>query len=331
MSARTILFMAAFASLLPAQEEASTLVLLGQQATAVVLADVLRSDPGTVTHETVFRTVSALKGEVTPHFSVREPAGACCGRALCGLLPGMRALLFLAECEGALHLCAGARGVAEPDLQTVQHVQRLLAAPGVAALPVLADGLSSPSLRVRRDAAMSLGNVATLPAADTTVRAAIVAAARGLLGNPTATTDLPYLVTAAARLQAVELLPDLVGCWVAGERRDLQGLVQTSLSRFPASSVVPAIAAAMTDEATRLRAIGLLAGLADASARAALVQVLRQEATPRVQLAACKALLARGATAQELGGLVPAAVLDAVRSTGPSRPKLRNVAPEASR
>jgi hypothetical protein len=315
-----------------AQEEASTLYLLAGQARIVVVADVLaRTDPDPDTHETLFRTMLPLKGEPAVRFAIREPSGACCGRALEALLPGMRALLFLSEQEGALHLCAGARGTAEPGQDTVQHVRRLLAANGAAVLPVLGAGLQSPAVRVRRDAGMALSVLPSLGSADGPVRAAVLAAATDVLARDTADTDAPYLVAAAARLQLVELLPTLVEAWVRRGRTDLRALVQGALPRFPAPAAVAAIGAAMpAEEDARVRAVDLLGCLPAAEARGLLVAVLRAEPTTRVQLAACRVLRAHGATATELQGLVPAAVLDVV-PPAPPRPKLRNVPAEAGR
>src|SRR5207244_9168891 len=102
----------------------------------------------------------------------------------------------------------------------------LAAGNGAAALPVLAAGLQSSVVRVRRDAGMALSVLPALGAADGAVRAAVFAAASDLLGRDTADTDAPYLVAAAARLQLVELLPTLVDAWVRRGRTDLRALMQ---------------------------------------------------------------------------------------------------------
>jgi hypothetical protein len=312
---------------LAAQEEASTLYLLAGQARMVVVADVMaRTDPDPGTHETRFQTVLALKGSPAAQFALREPAGPCCGRALEDLQVTARAVLFLTERDGMLQPCAGVRGVAAPDAATVQHVRALLAAgPGAGVLPVLAAGLQSPVLRVRRDAGMALAYLPALGNADAAVRAAIATATTDLLARDEAQTDAPYLVSAASRLQLVEVLPALAQTWVRAGRADLRSLVQGALPHFPPAAAASATLAAMTDEeGTRVRAADLLACLPPADARGPLLQLLRNQPTTRVQLAACRVLLAHGASAADLQGLVPAAVLDAVPAV-PPRPKLRNV------
>ncbi len=323
---------AAFAAtFLPAQEDATTLAGLCGDAGLVVLVDVLaRIDPTPDTHAMRFAPRLVLKGQDPGLFEVREPAGACCGRTLFGLLPGSRHLLFLRAHDGAFHLQGGARGLAGGDAATVGHVQALLAADGAARTALLASTLEHGDARLRRDAALSLWRLPELASAPPAVRQAVERAALVALDGP-ADSVLPYLTAAAARSGSTAVLEGLIDAYVTGERSELRQLLRTGLPAFGEEQAAAALAARLPrDDDGRMRGIALLADLDCRPARAALVQVLRARPGPRVQLTAARVLLAQGEQPANLLPLVPQAVLEAA-ALPPPPPPLRVIRPESGR
>lgn len=318
---------------LSAQEEASTLVQLAAGADVVVVADVLaRTDPDPERHELRFRTVRLLKGDLPERFTLQEPAGACCGRALFAMLPGTGQLLFLQRRDGALHLLTGARGAASPAAAQVEHVRQLLAATTAPQrLAVLGAGLHSEHERVRRDAVLALAADADLPAAAPALRAAVAALAEQAFDAVVPDAALPHLVTVGARLAEPRVLQLLVEGWVRHERADLRRLGETGIRGFAPDAAAAAVARAMpADEAGRLRGIDLLACLPADASRPVLLQLLRTAPLPRIQVRACRLLLQNGTDAAELGPLVPAEIVALARELD-LPPRLRAVRPEPRR
>jgi hypothetical protein len=315
---------------LRAQEEAATLARLCDEATAVAVVDVLaHTDPDPSTHEVRFRAREVLKGSIPAQFAIREPSGACCGRALFGVLPGTRHLLFLDLVEGAWHLRAGARGLAGAEPALRAHVARLLASAGPERLLALAQALDSDHDRVRRDAAMALASAPGLEAGAEPVRAALAAAAGRALATLQADSVLPYLVLAAARVGADSVLPTLVDAWVLDGRAELRVLVSSTLTRFGDARAAAAVAARMRgDGAQRLRAAELLGALDSEEARSALLGLLGDDPDPRLRVRACELLLRQGVGKGTLRRHAGAQVLELAERRAAVPPRLPNLPPE---
>ncbi|MGE3173084.1 MAG: hypothetical protein AB7O97_10710 [Planctomycetota bacterium] len=327
-----ILLSFGLAALLPAQQQATTLALLSQQAAVVAVARATAAtDPSPEWHRVEFRTVEVLRGAVDESFALLEPAGRCCGRALFAVEPGQELLLFLDRRGAALHPRAGDRGVLPAEPAVLAHVRDLLAAAGddAATAGALTAGLSSPTLRVRLDAALTLPALPRL-VADATGRDRVFAALRACAQVPD--TALPALAAAAVRLDgaraALELLPPYLGATDPGVVRAL-GAALTSL---PAHALGTALAAApLSTPDQQVRAAELLAAVPDATHVARLDRMLASAPTPRVTLAVTEALLAHGARPESLALRVPAVVLDLARERRAALPRFRAVRPGDTR
>lgn len=298
-----------FAAPLGAQDQATTLLACAQQAPVVVRATVLSIvDPTPEWHRLQFRTDEVLKGEVPSGFTLLEPAGACCGRALFSLQPGDACLLFLARTGAVLHPFGGGRGVLPDDAAIVAHVRSLLvAAPGDLA-SVLAAALAHAELRIAADAAQALAALPALHLSATArerVRTTLLAALeRG------ETVSAP-LVEVAVRLRDGDLVRDLLPTYLTTARADQAELMARAFLRHdPALLLTTAPALAAGDPARELRAAELLARLPAADAGPTLRSMLATTSCPRVKLCAAEALLAAGARPDELSASTPAVVLE---------------------
>ncbi|MCU0863807.1 MAG: hypothetical protein MUC36_08455 [Planctomycetes bacterium] len=326
VSHRFVPFLLALLPIVPVAAQDLTLLAAARGAEFVVQATVLAaSDPSPDWHRLEFRTEAVLKGDAPREFRLLEPAGACCGRSLFALQPGQSVLLFLRRSGPNLHPYGGARGVLPADPSVRTHVQQLLATTdGPATARLLAAALQSNEPRIADDAAQALATlpVLQLPNAERTVlREALQdALQRG-------TTRTAPLLETVVRLADPSLLDVVLPAYLdAGD--DRAPLLRRGLLRCPSTAVAAQLPLhPTTNPQQALRAAELLVALPEPEARPSLERMLRQAPHPRVQLCLAEAMLAAGATEQQLRSTVPEPVLRLAEQRHREPPRFRNLRP----
>jgi hypothetical protein len=179
-----------------AQDLATTLAQATDRADATVLARVLQTGHDALgQHTATLVVLERLTGNdadfafVGQVFTLREPAGEACGRALSRLVAGPSLLAFLRRdtATGQPRLfVSNARALLMPNPDVVQHV-RALATTGTATqrARMLALALASADTRVASDAALELSVSIALDAvaADARCRQSVGDALRSALGH----------------------------------------------------------------------------------------------------------------------------------------------------
>ncbi|MBL8726674.1 MAG: hypothetical protein JNK49_21715 [Planctomycetes bacterium] len=310
---------------LPAQEQATTLWAGCQQAAVVARATVVSVDdqhPEWLRIE--FRSEEVLRGALPAGFALLEPASACCGRALLGLVPGTTHLLFLQRTGAALHPFGGSRFVLEDSPELLAHVRALLAVTTPASLAtVLAAGLSAEEPRIAADAAHTLATRPELPLSSRHLQAAHAAfASAHAAGSAMAPSLLEVLLP---RLDTVAL-DELLSRYLEEPREDRARLLRAGLRRLPPETLLARLSGQLrVDEQPGLRCAELCAELPAYEGTAGLRSLLQRNRHPRVQLAAAEALLAFGTAPASLRYDLPAPVLALAQRRRAAPPHLRNL------
>jgi len=292
-----------------AQEQATALSTAARAAAVVVRATVvLATDPSPEWHRLQFRTSEVLKGTVGGSFALLEPAGACCGRSLFALQPGQSCLLFLRQIGAVLHPFGGSRGVLPDEPEIVAHVRAVLQTGNDAALAsLLARNLMHAEPRVADDAAQALAVLPRLELAAPERQLLAVAlddaVRRGL-------TRAAPLLEAAVRQRDDAMVDELLRAYLGAQREDMATLLRKGLGRCRAADVSQRLPMHVVTDAGALRAAELLVDLPAADARQALLAMLRDQSSPRVQLCVAEGLLAAGMRGEQLTSALPAPVLD---------------------
>lgn len=310
-----------------AQDQASTMTRLGQKADVVVRATVTSAvQPTAQLLQLTFQPDQVLKGQLNGPFTLTEPAGKCCGRALFALQVGESRILFLKRLGPTLHTLGGGRGVlpVTPDLLT--HVQALLAAPTTNAIGhLLAASVNHVEPRIADDAALAL---ATLPnlALTPLERSAVVASLTQSVQR--GWTRTASLADVAARLGDANMVDSMMPIYLEAGREDQALLLRNALKRCPSQLVADRLPAFVsTTRRSNVRAANLLTELPAATAQAAMTNLLQRPNHPQVQLHLCEGLLAAGVTSASLSPLVPQAVLELAAARLNRRPTFRNIRP----
>jgi hypothetical protein len=223
---------------LRSQDAASTLGSLVQEAHAVVQARFLGTTHEGQRRAARFATTHELAGErIGPSFTLTEPDGRACGRALGGLIPGASYVAFLWRDEsGTTRLASsGSRALplATPDLLT--HVRARSATPRADWTAKLVAALDVSDPRVRTDAALDLARRPDLERLTLTHRNAILdALAEGLEDEAAPHTAL---IQAAARSRPEGSAAVLVRQFVDGRTPWLDRSLLDALGRLPAADV----------------------------------------------------------------------------------------------
>ncbi len=299
------------AALLPAQQEATTLLRLGQQAAAVVVARVesaTQSSPEW--REVRFSLQQELKGKAPTSLVLTETAQRCCGNALDGAAPGDRCLLFLARTGPRWHPIGGERGAMPAKPALVQHVVDLLSCSARDLPLLLARSLEQTDPRVALDAGLSL---ASLPqaATDAEAKARIELALRSDLDRGSVRTlPLAAALQRAAPAAAAQLLATRL---LAADPQACAPALLAACSALPPQRFAEALAGhSLHDDAAALRAIAVMQRTPDPVHLPHLHRLLARP-KPAVALAAAEALVAQGQPLYALAGLAPKAVLEAAR------------------
>lgn len=305
------------------QDQATTLLLAARAADVVVAATVeAASDPSPMFHRRMFRVDQRLRGEVSARFQLLEPAGACCGRCLFGLVEGETVLLFLRRTGPTLQPFGGSRGLLPATAPLVDHVAALLRA-GEADLPdLLTTALAAEEPRIADDAAMALATLKrpalAPPERQRLLTALQHAAARHL-------TRLAPLAEAAARDGGPEALDRLLTTYLAAEPGEAR-LLRRALLRADADAVVDRLP---LHEASGdgLRFAELLVELPMPTAIAAVQRLLAGPSHPRVQLCLAEALLQQQQPGLQLLAQLPAPVRKLAEARASTAPAFRSILP----
>ncbi|HZN40979.1 MAG TPA: hypothetical protein VFD82_19390 [Planctomycetota bacterium] len=293
-----------------AQDQATALSTAARAAAVVVRATVVAAtDPSPEWHRLQFRTVEVLKGTPGASFTLLEPSGACCGRSLFALQAGQTCLLFLRQHGALLHPFGGSRGVLPDAPEIVAHVRELLQTGSNAALArLLARNLVHAEPRIADDAAHALAVLPQLELAAQERRLLVDALDEALRR---ALARSAPLVEAAVRLQDAAMVDELVRAYLGADRADHMALLRKGLSRCSPAEVSNRLPIHVgADERRALRAAELLVDLPATDARQALLAMLRNQSSPRVQLCVAEGLLAAGLRSEQLTSVLPAPVLD---------------------
>jgi hypothetical protein len=297
----------ASAMLLPAQDQATTLLECVRRADAIVVATVTAAtDPSPQWHRLELRVERHLHGPLGGTLVLLEPAGACCGRSLFALQPGDRQLLFLSRRGATWHPFGGGRGVLPPSEALLEHTAALLAAPHDAArAELLGTHLDHDEPRIARDAALALASLPVLPSgADAKIASQLQRAVAD------AQTTAPALLDLALRRGSQPLLATAVASYLDAPRDDQARLLRTRLAAHAPAAVLDELLLRHDAEPTRqIRTAELLAALPAAETAPILRQRLAGDAHPRAKLHLTEALLAAGYRTAALAELVPAPVL----------------------
>lgn len=304
------------------QDEATTLSRLIDGSDAVVVARVHRitgNDPLRTGRQFVREEV--LRGDAPSAFVLDEPAAAGCGRALRGLLPGQRVILFLSRRAGGdlMLRTSGARAVPLASQGLRGHVRALIGTTdAVGRARIAVASLDHPVDRVRRDAALDLPYLPALGAAAPSLTSRIARAIDRR--DPT----LPSLVLAAARLDdrtAISaLLPAYLDAESAPAQVDLTGFLRRSLLQFDHGAVARHVAGRAVSRSTaQHRAVALLGELDTAEAQPVLSALLRTTTTRSVAIAAARALLDAGVHDASVATLTHPTVMEAARRSPRTR------------
>ncbi len=307
-----------------AQDEATTLARLADRAAHIVVGRVVASIPdGHGDRVVTFRTLELLRGDVGAQWTLREPDGDACGRALRGLLPGAACIAFLDAAEPAALVVPGPRAIPLLDPELRAQLRTLLATPDEAArLGLFAAALQSGSARVRADAAESLAQSRLLATAGANVRNLVAQALAPTLQRPAPET--PALLRVAAQLRLDAAIAPLLDSYLSESESVLDPLLLRSLARLDPLLVVHGIAVrTASDEPRRLRAVPLLELLPEPQARGLLLGWCSAR-NPELVRSAAAALRRAGVHDPRLQALVP-------EPAAQPRPRFRVLRPEAVR
>ena len=293
-----------------AQDQATALSTAARTAAVIVRATVVAAtDPSPEWHRLQFQTIETLKGTPGASFPLLEPSGACCGRSLFALQPGQSCLLFLRQYGAVLHPFGGSRGVLPDAPEIVAHVRAVLQTSSDAALAsLLARNLMHAETRIADDAANAL---AVLPQLALTAheRRLLVDALDDAVQRGIARTA--PLLEAAVRLRDDAMVDELVRAYLGAEREDQATLLRKGLGRCRSAEVSQRLPMHVgADNRRALRAAELLVDLPADDAKQALLAILRDQSSPRVQLCVAEGLLAAGIRGEQLTSVLPAPVLD---------------------
>lgn len=318
----------AAAALLPAQDQATTLLEAVRRADAIVVATVTAAtDPSPEWHRLELRVDRNLHGSLGSTFVMLEPAGACCGRSLFALQAGDRQLLFLSRRGATWHPFGGGRGVLPPSQALLDHVAALLAATDDAArAALLGANLDSGELRIARDAALALAGLPVLP---TGVDGKIATELQRAVAD--AQTTAPALLDIALRRGSQPLLATAVASYLDAPRDDQARLLRQRLAAHAPSAVLDDLLQRRDADPTRqIRTAELLAALPAAETAPILRHLLAGDAHPRAKLHLTEALLAAGHRAETLAEFVPGPVLRLAEERRRAPTRWRNL-PETRR
>lgn len=227
---------------LGAQDAATTLGGLLQRADAVVHARYLGSTHDGERRAARFTTLRTLAGAPSSDaFTLTEPDGRACGRALAGLIPGAAYVAFLDRRDPTAPRLAssGSRAmpVATPEL--VRHLLLLVETPATDWTQHFTAALRANDPRVRTDAALDLARRPDLERTPPIGRAAVLdALTRGLEDE---TAPLTALVQATARCQPNGSADVLVRHFVSATTPWLDACVLAALERLPAAEVAACV------------------------------------------------------------------------------------------
>ena len=310
-----------------AQDQATTMLRASRAAAIVVRATVTAvADPSPAWHRLQFRADELLKGRLPATFTMTEPAGQCCGRALFALQVGEVRLLYLRRVGRTLHAFGGGRGVLPATAPLLAHARALLAADDdAAATRLLAAELHNDEPRIATDAALALAAMPALSLTTTerqsVMRALTLAVQRG-------TTRAAPLADIAARVSDAPTIDALLPLYLGARRDDQARLLGRALERCPPAVVasrMPIFTGA--DRRQNLRAVELLTKLPPESAQATMTGMLQRPQHPRIQMELCEGLLCAGVAEASLEPLVPAPVLELAVERTARRRSFRNVTP----
>lgn len=318
------LFLPTFAA---AQDQASTLARLCQTSDVIVRATVTNSvHPNAEVHQLTLQSNQVLKGQVGNSFSLVEPAGQCCGRALFALGVGDERILFLKRVGPTLHTLGGSRGVLPATVALRTHVQALLAAPSSNVMAhILASNIHHAEPRIADDAALALAVHPNL-SLNTVERAALATSLAQSVQH--GLTRTAALADVAARLGDANMVDTVVPVFLQAAKRDQALLLQKALTRCPAQLVADRLPLHVgTARRANLRAAQLLAEMPGAAAQGAMANLLQRPNHPQVQMQLCEGLIAAGVSAASLSSMVPAPVLELAIKRLERRPSFRNINP----
>lgn len=311
------------AALAPAQDQATTLWHGCQRAELVVRAEVVAAtDPSPEWRRLEFRTLETLRGVAAPNFTLQEPGGACCGRSLFALEPGMRCLLFLQRTGAVLHPFGGERFVLLDRPELAAHVASLLSATTPAALgALLVDALAAADPRIAADAAHTLAQRPDLRLGVGHLQTVQEAFAVAMTQRA---SHAASLLEVLAQRPSSAVLDDLLPRYLAERRDDRARLLRAALWRMPTGDLLQRLPLHdRDDEQYGVRCAELFAGLPPFEATGALRGLIGRTRHPRVQLSAAEALLDLGAAPQTLRHELPPAVLDLAQQRRAASPHFR--------
>jgi hypothetical protein len=316
-------------ALLPAQQDATTLLALGVRADAVAVATATSvTEPAAGWLRVTFRTDERLRGELPPAVSLLEPAGRCCGLALHALAAGDGVLLFLSRSGPNWHVTGGARGVLEATPGAVAHVRALLAAAPADRAGLLIDAFDHVDQRVADDAVLALPG-ATAGALTDHQRARFEQRLRTALELPNA--QLPALLAAAPQVLAQHLDVVLPHYLTAPDHGQLD-LLRRHCLRLDDQQVLNGLLARWPEQADAAgRAVQLLCGLPALTGRRELLAASNGTAGRTARLLAVQTLLEQGVPEPTLRASVPGAVVDLALQRLNKAPARRAIRPEGHR
>lgn len=327
LTPKTSLLVLSLLATAPAQDQATTIARLCQQANVIVQATVQGSaHPTPELHRLTLQPTHVLKGTVGNTFSLIEPAGQCCGRALFSLSIGDKRILFLKRVGPTLHTLGGGRGVLPATADLRQHVQDLLAAPSAnATAHLLAANINHSEPRIADDSALALAIHPNL-SLTLTERAALTTSLQHSVQH--GLTRTAALSDVAARLGDANMVDSVVPVFLQANRTDQALLLRKALTRCPPQLLADRLPMHVgTSRRANLRAAQLLAEMPPAAAHGAMATLLQQPNHPQVQLQLCEGLIGAGVAPATLSPMVPAPVLQLAQARLKKRPTFRNINP----
>lgn len=324
---KTGLLALALAATAPAQDQASTIARMCAKADVIVQAKVQGSvHPTPNLHQLTLQPTHVLKGAVGTSFSLTEPAGQCCGRALFSLTIGDSRILFLKRLGPTLHTFGGGRGVLPATADLRSHVQALLAAPSANAVAhLLANSINHAEPRIANDAALALAVHPNLSLTLTERATLTTSLAQSVQHGLTRTAALADV---AARLGDANIVDSVVPVFLAASKPDQAMLLRKALTRCPPQLVADRLPVHVgTARRANLRAAQLLAEMPAAAAQGAMANLLQRPNHPQVQMQLCEGLIGAGVAPASLSPMVPAPVLELAIKRLNRRPTFRNINP----
>lgn len=319
------------AALLPAslcaQDQATTLTRLCTTAEVIVEATVSGVvQPTAEIRQLTLTTGAILKGAIGTSFTLSEPAGRCCGRALFNLNIGDTRILFLKRVGPTLHTTGGNRGVIAATQDLRSHVQALRAAPSSNALAhVLANNINHHEPRIADDAALALSVHPNLSLTLSERNAVATSLSQSVQHGLTRTAALADI---AARLGDANMVDTVVPVFLQATKTDQALLLRKALTRCPAQLVADRLPIHVgTTRHANLRAAQLLAEMPSTVALGAMANLLQRPNHPQVQMELCEGLMSAGVSAASLSPMVPPPVLQLAIERLKRRPTFRNINP----